>query len=97
MFKLSDDDGRAVDMLLDSSASSNGNGGQAFGAAPAPFRARLEAVESILNVLKEMPRTDPPKNLVAKTLQRIERKRGRRARNLPTAQGDQTQDRRPHA
>jgi hypothetical protein len=97
MFKLSDEDGRAVDMLLDSSASSNGNGGHAFGAAPAPFRQRLENVESILNLLKEMPNTEPPKNLVAKTLQNIERRRTRRAPKLTPAQGDQSQVRRPLA
>jgi len=97
MFKLSDDDGRAVDMLLDSSASSNGNGGGAFNAAPAPFRQRLESVENILNLLKEMPQADPPKNLVAKTLQTIERKRSKRAAKFSPAQGDQSQLRRPQA
>jgi len=97
MFKLSDDDGRAVDMLLDSSASSNGNGGNGFSAAPAPFRQRLENVESILNILKEMPHTEPPKNLVAKTLQNIERRRNKRAPKLTPAQADQSQHRRPLA
>jgi len=97
MFKLSDDDGRAVDMLLDSSASSNGNGGHAFGAAPAPFRQRLEAVESVLNLLKEMPQADPPKNLVAKTLQNIERRRSKRSAKFAPAQSEQSQQRRPLA
>lgn len=98
MFKLSDEDGRAVDMLLDSSASSNGNGGNGFSASPAPFRERLENVEAILNLLKEMPNTEPPKNLVAKTLQTIERKRGRRgAAKFTPASPDQPQHRRPTA
>ena len=97
MFKLSDDDGRAVDMILDSSASSNGNGGHTFSAAPAPFRQRLETVESILNLLKEMPQSDPPKNLVAKTLQNIERRRSKRPVKFAPAQGDQSQHRRPTA
>ncbi len=99
MFKLSDDDGRAVDMLLDSAASSNGNGngGHTFNAAPAPFRERLETVESILNVLKEMPKTDPPKNLVAKTLATIERRGKKRPRNFAPSQGDQSSQRRPTA
>jgi hypothetical protein len=98
MFKLNDEDGRAVDMLLDSSASSNGNGGNGFSAAPAPFRERLQSVESILNLLKEMPDTEPPANLVAKTLQSIERKRPRRgaAKFAPTS-GDPAQHRRPTA
>ena len=98
MFKLNDEDGRAVDMLLDSSASSNGNGGNGFSAAPAPFRERLQSVESILNLLKEMPNTEPPKNLVAKTLQSIERKRPRRgAAKFAPNNGDQAQHRRPTA
>jgi hypothetical protein len=97
MFKLSDEDGRAVDMLLDSSASSNGNGGNGFSAAPAPFRQRLETVESILNILKEMPQTEPPKNLVAKTMQTIEKKRSRRPAKFAPAAPDQPQQRRPTA
>src|SRR5688572_22714618 len=99
MFKLSDDDGRAVDMLLDTSGTSNGNGngGHAFKAAPAPFRERLETVESILNLLKELPTTEPPRNLVAKTLQRVETRGRKRARRITPAQGDQPQDRRPLA
>ena len=101
MFKLSDDDSRAVDMLLDSSRSSNGNGngngGHAFSAAPAPFRQRLETVESILNLLKEMPTTDPPRNLVAKTLQTVERRGRKRIRRVTPAHADQPHDRRPLA
>jgi hypothetical protein len=98
MFKLSDDDGRAVDMLLDSSSSSNGNGGgHPFKAAPAPFRQRLESVESILNLLKELPNTEPPKNLVTKTLQNIDRRRGKRAAKFAPAQAEQGQHRRPNA
>jgi hypothetical protein len=97
MFKLNDDDGRAVDMLLDSSASSNGNGGHGFKAAPAPFRQRLETVESILNLLKEMPQTEPPKNLVAKTLQAVERRRTKRTAKFTPAQSEQSQQRRPQA
>lgn len=98
MFRLSDDDGRAVDMLLDSSSSSNGNGGgHAFSASPAPFRQRLQAVESILNVLKEMPQNDPPKNLVAKTLANIEQRRSKRRAKFTAARTDQSQHRRPTA
>jgi len=98
MFKLSDEDGRAVDMLLDSSGSSNGNGASGFNAPPAPFRQRLESVEAVLNLLKEMPNNDPPKNLVAKTLQNIERRRGRRgAAKFTPANSDQPSQRRPTA
>jgi len=54
-------------------------------------------VESILNLLKEMPQTEPPKNLVAKTLQAVERRRARRPAKFTPAQGDQSQLRRPQA
>ena len=98
MFKLSDDDGRAVDMLLDSAASSNGNGhGGAVRAAPARIRERLETVESILNLLKQMPKSDPPKNLLAKTLATIERRGNKRARKFSVAQSDQPHHRQPNA
>jgi hypothetical protein len=97
MFKLREEDGRAVDMLLDATGSSNENGGPGSKAEPAPFRQRLDTVESILSLLKEMPQADPPKNLVARTLQNIERKRNRRAPKIAPAQGDQSQIRRPLA
>ena len=98
MFKLSDDDGRAVDMLLDSAASSNGNGhGGHVRAAPARIRERLENVESILNLLKQMPKTEPPKNLLAKTMATIERRGSKRARKFSVAQSDQPHHRRPNA
>ena len=97
MFKLSDDDGRAVDMFLDSAASSNGNGNGAFRAAPARIRERLDTVESILNLLKQMPSTEPPRNLVAKTMATIERRKSKRTRKLATGQSDHAQHRRPTA
>src|SRR6266566_654684 len=98
MFKLSDDDGRAVDMLLDSAASSNGNGHGAatVRAAPARIRERLESVESILNLLKQMPKSEPPKNLLAKTMATIERRGSKRARKFSVAQSDQPHHRRPN-
>jgi hypothetical protein len=54
-------------------------------------------VESILNLLKEMPQADPPKNLVAKTLQNIERRRAKRSAKFAPAQSEQSQHRRPTA
>src|SRR5262245_4335812 len=75
MFRLSDVDGQAVDMLLDASGSSSGNGdgiGNHQGAVPAQFRERIEHVERIFNLLNLMPVSDPPPNLVARTLMAVE-------------------------
>jgi len=97
MFRLSDDDGRAVDMLLDRATSSNNgnnhNGGGGLNAEPAIMRDRLESVESILSLLNEMPQDEPPANLVAKTLRAVEARRVKRRSKIAPAAGDQPHDR----
>ena len=93
MFKLSDDDGRAVDMLLDAQGRRDDGG---FAAAPAPFRKRLENVGAILNILNQFSVADPPNNLVARTLAAAERRP--RHRITPMIGGDRASaSNRPHA
>jgi hypothetical protein len=67
--KLSDDDRRAVDLLLDRSGN-----GQASYATPAgaALHQRLQNAEKLLQVLAAMPAIDPAPDLVARTMRRIE-------------------------
>ncbi|HLL90536.1 MAG TPA: hypothetical protein VK324_14645 [Tepidisphaeraceae bacterium] len=76
MRKLREDDGRAVDLLLDQGLSVDADGSGRTGLTPAPadtFRQRLRAAGRVLNVLSSLPAGEPPIDLVARTLRRIER------------------------
>ena len=60
--------------------------GDGFAAAPADlFRQRLRSASRVLNLLASMPASEPPVDLVARTLRRIERAeaQGVRASDLP--------------
>ncbi|HWB54888.1 MAG TPA: hypothetical protein VG722_11870 [Tepidisphaeraceae bacterium] len=72
--KLRDEDARVVDMLLDRGGSSGqANMPQVFTHhAPQEFTDRLQRVEQLLEVLNEMPALEPPADMVARTLDRIE-------------------------
>lgn len=75
--QLGDEDRRAVDMYLDQSTSrSNDADNAASSARPAPasseFRSRLQTIERLLTTLDQLPASDPPPDLVARTLRRIE-------------------------
>jgi hypothetical protein len=108
MYRLSDEDSRAVDLLLDSSEAGNGNGngnghgaGNAFQAATSTnFTQRLERAEQLLDVIGQMPAAEPPVNLVARTLQAVESGHlGRTSAPTVTARPASPQPRgnRPHA
>jgi hypothetical protein len=68
--RLNDDDRRAVDMLLDRQTEPGKSG---FVASMQPvFTDRLNSVERLLNMLEQIPAAEPPANLVARTLRRVE-------------------------
>jgi hypothetical protein len=80
MYRLTDEDARAVDLLLDahgSDGSGNGNGhgdgSSAFqGSTSMNFTQRLARVEQLLETLSQMAAPEPSANLVAQTMQAIE-------------------------
>jgi hypothetical protein len=83
MYRLTDEDARAVDLLLDAHGTDgNGNGhaagdgnggGHAFQTATSlNFTQRLARVEQVLDTLGQMPATEPPANLVTRTMQAID-------------------------
>jgi hypothetical protein len=73
--RLGDDDGLAIDLLLDRSMSSNSNNGGTF-VAPVSDAviARVGAAESVLRLIAQMPVSDPPAGLVQRTLDRIKQR-----------------------
>ena len=84
--KLKDEDRRALDLLLDRGPTAAGRSAPVFAAADAGVRERLPRVQKVLHLLDALPAGEPPKDLVAKTMQYIEnpmrRKLNRAARDL---------------
>jgi hypothetical protein len=73
MSQLNDDDRLAVDWLLDRrNGSLSGNGGAGEAAAPGQYGNRIGAAQSLLQLLDLLPGGDPPEDLLARTLRRIE-------------------------
>jgi hypothetical protein len=70
--KLKEADRLAVDMLLDSSAVASSSSGYAA-PANAASNDRVDAASRMLRMLDAMPMMDPPADLMAKTMRRIER------------------------
>jgi len=67
--KLSDEDRRAVDLLLDHGVTS---GGITRVASAVPQR-RLAAAERVLKLIGQMPADEPSIDLVATTMDRVDR------------------------
>jgi len=85
--KLKDEDRRALDLLLDRSPTAAGRTAPVFAAADAAVRERLPRVQKVLHLLDALPAEEPPKDLVARTMEFIEnpmrqRRVGRGAREL---------------
>jgi hypothetical protein len=73
--KLTNDDGRMVDMLLNGGGAAMENPPltQVFSnPRPEMFEMRLESVEKVLSLLDLMPASDPPADLISRTMDRIE-------------------------
>jgi hypothetical protein len=68
--KLGDEDRRALDLFLNRENPNNSAG--VFVAPGTVTPKRVESVEKILTVLQNMPASDPPRDLVSRTLQRVD-------------------------
>ncbi|HEX8523495.1 MAG TPA: hypothetical protein VF669_14675 [Tepidisphaeraceae bacterium] len=66
--KLNAEDRQAVDLVMDRATAAQGDGVVAMATA----QPRVQSVEKILNVLANMPAIEPPADLMARTLRRIE-------------------------
>ena len=71
--KLRDEDARVVDMLLDRGSSTHDpHVPMTFSQSAEMFHQRLHHVEQLLKLLDQMPVSEPPPNMVARTLDFIE-------------------------
>jgi hypothetical protein len=70
--QLADEDRRAVDLLLDGGSDTSAGESGKF-VAPGSFDPdRVHSVEMILSLLHRLPAGDPPADLAARTLQRVD-------------------------
>jgi hypothetical protein len=67
--RLSDEDRRAVDLVLD---RPDGESAEVVLPSPPPSPQSVQSVEKILSLLQSMPANDPPPDLAARTLRRID-------------------------
>ena len=83
--RLRDEDRRAVDLLLDRAATGtgvnpngagngNGNGhhGASFSQVSGDVQTRLPAAQKVLQMLEMLPAEEPPKDLLGRTLRRLD-------------------------
>jgi hypothetical protein len=69
--KLSDEDGRAVDLLLDRKTISpiaSGDFVESIGIEP----QRVQTIQQILTALKQLPAEEPAADLASRTLRRVD-------------------------
>lgn len=83
--RLRPEDRRALDLLLDRGAAAAGNGknGAIYASPHGVSQQRVRSVEKVLQLLEVLPAAEPPRDLVARTLERV--RTGRRARAVPEA------------
>jgi len=72
--KLTTDDRNAIDLLLDQAASAAKAPSQSYVAAAGA--QHLHAVENVLRLLRVLPMSEPPADLVSRTLAHISRTTG---------------------
>jgi hypothetical protein len=69
--KLSDEDGRAVDLLLDRQPTSPASSGT-FVKSVDVQPQRVQTIQQILSVLKELPAEDPSPDLAIRTVHHVD-------------------------
>jgi hypothetical protein len=74
---LSPEDQKAVDVVLDHAAHAGSSPMTRMTTAVSP--KRVAAVTKLLHLLDAMPAIDPPQNLAARTMARIDREQAERA------------------
>lgn len=91
--KLTDEDARAVDFILDADpVPATSAGVQMARAATAQvtdeLRSRVEAVRKLLSALDHLPTEEPPADLVSRTLSLIQKSVGASAMPPPSLRPD---------
>jgi hypothetical protein len=82
--RLGEEDGRAVDLVLDRGSMEPGQPASVY-VQPGTdgLERRVTNVENILKVLAQMPAADPPSDLVGRTMQRIDQAKVNSASSQP--------------
>jgi hypothetical protein len=68
---LSDEDRRAVDLILDQGAAATNDALKKV--VPLVSPKRMASVSKVFAVLGQMPAEEPPRNLIEKTMRKIDR------------------------
>jgi hypothetical protein len=102
MPRLRDEDRLAVDLLLDRAASgSNGNGNghstTGFTAVNNAVSEQVGKVQALLHVLDTLPADEPPTDLVARTMRRVDAQSAQDPAALRPPQPSATDMHMPHA
>jgi len=87
--KLSDDDRRAIDLLLNKTCTSSASANGFLPPEQTVVPQSLQSVERILSLLKQLPATEPSSDLVTRTLRRCQQAALSGEAAHPAAQTDQ--------
>ena len=104
MPRLRDEDRLAVDLLLDRAVTGSNGGGNGNGQSPNGFAPvsgavpeQLDKVQSLLRVLDMLPAEDPPADLLARTMRRVEEQAAQHPSALRPPQPGVSDMQMPHA
>lgn len=86
--KLRAEDRHAVDLLMDRMASAERNVDAVYAGAAAPLRPRVERLQRLLQLIDLHEVAEPPRDLVARTLERIDSRSHRHTRHRAADLGD---------
>jgi len=90
---LREEDRRAVDLLLDRGlkAAGNGNGQTVYATADPTLGQRVSRAQQLLQLLEWLPESEPPVDLVGRTLQLVDQSahRGAMRNELPNLVANQ--------
>ncbi|HWE02651.1 MAG TPA: hypothetical protein VG326_09600 [Tepidisphaeraceae bacterium] len=77
--KIRDQDRRAIDLLLDRTASATApaSNAPAYAATDGQLRQSVACIEKVLSLLELMPAQEPPRLLLNRTLSHIKQESGR--------------------
>jgi hypothetical protein len=88
--KLRPEDRHAVDLLMDRMASAKRNGSAVYAGSNTALRPRVERLQRLLQLIELHEVSEPPRNLVARTLERIESRGHRHTRQPALDLGERT-------
>ncbi len=86
--KLRPEDRHAVDLLMDRVGWAKGNDDAVYASAAAPLRPRVERLRRLLQLVELHEVAEPPRDLVARTLEWIDSRSHRHTRHRAVDLGE---------